>query len=64
MNMSDSWLLVGGIFIALLFAPVFFSYLMEALRSEPSTPTQLKWNPQVPIRYVEVNGQGRFSLKR
>ena len=54
--MANMWTLIIAGLAVILVAPVLFSYLIEALRSVPSTPTQLKWDPQIPIRYVEVNG--------
>lgn len=42
--------------IAALIAPVPVSYVVEALRRAPATPEQLSWAPDVPIRYVDVNG--------
>ena len=44
---------MGIIVIAL--APVPVSYLVEALRRAPGTPTQLSWDPQIPIEYLEVD---------
>lgn len=32
------------------------SMLVEALRPSPSTPKQLRWAPDIPIRYVEIKG--------
>jgi pimeloyl-ACP methyl ester carboxylesterase len=32
------------------------SLLVEALRRSPSPPTQLRWAPDIPIRYVEADG--------
>jgi pimeloyl-ACP methyl ester carboxylesterase len=32
------------------------SFIVEALRPAPSIPTQLRWSPDLPIQYVEVNG--------
>ena len=32
------------------------SLAVEALRTSPSPPTQLRWAPDVPIQYAEVNG--------
>ncbi len=47
------WLaIVVGVFVALLL----LSYLIEALRRQPTPPTELHWAPGVPIEYVEVNG--------
>lgn len=47
------WLaIVVGVFVALLL----LLYLIEALRRQPTPPTELHWAPGVPIEYVEVNG--------
>jgi pimeloyl-ACP methyl ester carboxylesterase len=32
------------------------SYLVDALRPKPSAPEQLVWAPEIPIRYVTVDG--------
>jgi hypothetical protein len=32
------------------------SYVVEALRRAPLTPTTLRWAPQIPIRSVEAAG--------
>ena len=32
------------------------SLAVEALRQSPSTPKQLRWAPDIPIQYAEVNG--------
>jgi pimeloyl-ACP methyl ester carboxylesterase len=41
-----------GVFAALV--PV--SYLVEAMRRAPATPTSLPWAPDVPVRWVTVDG--------
>lgn len=41
---------------SLLVVPVGLSYLVEGLRSAPATPTRLNWAPEIPIRYVNVDG--------
>ena len=40
-----------------LVAPVLVSYLVEAARRAPTPPERLAWAPDVPIRYVSVDGQ-------
>jgi len=35
---------------------VLVSYLLEASRRAPATPTTLAWAPDIPIRFVTVNG--------
>ena len=42
--------------LGVLAALVPVSYLVEALRSAPVTPDRLDWAPDIPIRYVEVDG--------
>src|SRR5688500_17507438 len=37
-------------------AVVLVSYLVEALRSAPAPPEHLAWAPELPVRYVTVNG--------
>jgi pimeloyl-ACP methyl ester carboxylesterase len=49
--MTETALLVG-----LVLAPVLISYVLEALRSEPTPPDRLAWAPDIPVRYVEVHG--------
>lgn len=35
---------------------VLVSYVVEALRAAPKPPEQLSWAPDIPIRYIDVNG--------
>ncbi|MEE8264093.1 MAG: alpha/beta fold hydrolase, partial [Gammaproteobacteria bacterium] len=54
--MSNMWAII---FIGLLVFLVVFvavSYLVEAMRTAPSTPTTLQWGPEIPIQYADVNG--------
>ncbi len=37
-------------------APVLVSYLVEQARSAPTAPTQLPWAPEIPIRYLDLDG--------
>ncbi len=54
--MTETWaVILAGLMLALV-GTVLLSYLIEAFRAAPETPTQLEWDPQIPIRYVEVNG--------
>ena len=46
--------LLGLIVVAA--AIVLLSFLVEAMRPVPPTPQRLSWAPDVPIRYVSVNG--------
>ena len=36
--------------------PVVVSYVVEAMRSAPATPNRLGWAPEIPIKYIKVNG--------
>ncbi len=36
--------------------PVPISYVVEAWRAPPPSPTQLGWAPDIPIRYANVHG--------
>jgi pimeloyl-ACP methyl ester carboxylesterase len=45
-----------AIVIGLVLAPVLISYVIEALRSPPTPPERLSWAPDIPIRYVTVDG--------
>src|SRR5213594_896505 len=44
------------IILSALAALVAVSYMVEALRAGPVAPDRLDWAPDVPIRYVDVNG--------
>ncbi|RNJ48851.1 alpha/beta fold hydrolase [Methylocystis hirsuta] len=46
--------LVG--FVVVAAAIVLLSFLVEAMRPVPTTPERLSWAPDIPIRYVSVNG--------
>ena len=54
--MSDTWITATVILVIILVAPVLLSYVVEALRRAPSAPTRLQWDPEIPIRYAEVDG--------
>jgi pimeloyl-ACP methyl ester carboxylesterase len=45
-----------AILVGLVLAPVLISYLVESLRSPPASPDHLEWAPEIPIRYVTVDG--------
>jgi len=49
--------------VSLLVGPVLVSYLVEALRSAPAPPTRLGWAPEIPIRYVNVDGVNLRYIK-
>src|SRR2546421_2011543 len=42
--------------VAGLLALPAISYVVEALRSQPTAPERLDWAPDIPIRYVTLNG--------
>jgi len=37
--------------------PVLVSYLVEALRRAPAPPARFAWAPEIPLRYVDVDGR-------
>ncbi|MGH7519167.1 MAG: alpha/beta fold hydrolase [Gemmatimonadales bacterium] len=39
-----------------LAAPVLVSYLVEAVRSAPPAPVRLPWAPDLPVRYLDLDG--------
>lgn len=45
-----------GTALGALIATVAISYLVEAARSRPTPPVKLNWAPEVPVRYVDVDG--------
>ena len=45
-----------GVALGVLVATVVISYLVEAARSQPTAPSELRWAPTVPVEYVELNG--------
>jgi pimeloyl-ACP methyl ester carboxylesterase len=50
---------IAGLLLILVLA----SHLVEALRPTPSSPEQLAWAPDIPIRYLAVNGvQARYIV--
>ncbi|MGH7629552.1 MAG: alpha/beta fold hydrolase [Gemmatimonadales bacterium] len=49
--MSSIAILAGSIA-----APVLVSYLVERARSAPSAPGQLPWAPEIPVRWVDLDG--------
>ena len=54
--MSNTWAIVVVGFLVFLIILVVVSYLVEAMRSAPKIPTTLKWDPKIPIEYVDVDG--------
>ena len=61
--MGRRWTTVAVILVSLLVVPVGLSYVVEGLRSVPSTPTRLGWAPEIPIRYVNVDGVNLRYIK-
>lgn len=53
--MGSGWTVRGSL-IGFFAVPVVVSYVVEAMRSAPATPTRLSWAPEVPIKYVKING--------
>ncbi len=49
-----SWTM--GSLLILLIGPMVVSYVVETMRSAPATPNRLGWAPEVPIKYIKVNG--------
>lgn len=47
---------IAAILIAVGVALPLISLAVEAWRPSPSPPAQLRWAPEIPIQYVEVNG--------
>jgi pimeloyl-ACP methyl ester carboxylesterase len=54
--MRRRWKMVTAILASLLVVPVGLSYMVEGLRSAPTPPATLSWAPEIPIKYVHVNG--------
>src|SRR5438552_143137 len=46
-------MITAAILLGLL---VLISYVVEALRTAPKPPERLPWAPDIPIRYITVNG--------
>ncbi len=55
--------MVAVILVSLLVVPVGLSYVVEGLRSVPATPTRLGWAPELPIKYVNVDGVNLRYIK-
>ncbi len=55
--------MVAVIVAGLLVVPVGLSYLVEGLRSAPTPPAALTWAPEIPIRYVNVDGVNLRYIK-
>lgn len=54
--MNNPWIIAIVVFFSVLILPVLLSYAVESLRSAPDAPTRLGWDPQIPIRFVDVDG--------
>jgi pimeloyl-ACP methyl ester carboxylesterase len=61
--MKRRWTMVAVIVASLLVVPVGLSYLVEGLRSAPTPPATLSWAPEIPIRYVNVDGVNLRYIK-
>ena len=61
--MGRRWTTVAVILVSLLVVPVGLSYVVEGLRSIPATPTRLGWAPELPIKYVNVDGVNLRYIK-
>jgi pimeloyl-ACP methyl ester carboxylesterase len=55
MDMDSGWTVIRSL-IGFFAAPVVVSYVVEAMRSAPATPTRLSWAPEIPLKYIKVNG--------
>ena len=55
--------MVAVILVSLLVVPVGLSYVVEGLRSAPAAPTRLGWAPEIPIKYVNVDGVNLRYIK-
>jgi pimeloyl-ACP methyl ester carboxylesterase len=55
MDMGSGWTVIGSL-VGFFAVPVVVSYVVEELRPAPVTPTRLSWAPEVPIKYVKING--------
>jgi hypothetical protein len=44
------------VLVGALAAPVLVSYLVEAARSAPPAPGHLPWAPDIPVRYLDLDG--------
>jgi pimeloyl-ACP methyl ester carboxylesterase len=53
--MSSTWTIAIISLVIIIVAPVLLSYVIEAIRSIPATPTRLPWAPEVAIRYSKVD---------
>jgi len=52
----DSWLWTFSVVASAALGLWLLSHVMEALRPVPKTPATLRWAPEIPIHYVEVDG--------
>ncbi len=61
--MRRKWTMVAVIVASLLVVPVGLSYLVEGFRSAPAPPATLAWAPEIPIRYVNIDGMNLRYIK-
>ncbi len=62
MNVSKSNVVIVSL-VSLLVGLVLVSYLVEAFRSAPVPPNRLGWAPEIPIKYVNVDGVNLRYIK-
>ena len=55
----DSWVWTFSVVASAALGLWLLSHVMEALRPVPKTPATLRWAPEIPIHYVEVDGSKR-----
>src|ERR671910_3470017 len=53
---SPKMIEAAALIIGVLVALVLISYVIEALRSVPEPSQHLAWAPDIPVRYVDVDG--------
>ena len=59
----DSWLWTFSVVTSAALGLWLLSHVMEALRPVPKTPATLRWAPEIPIHYVEVDGNKLRYIK-
>jgi len=52
----DTLFLIAVLFIATMVALWLVSFILEALRPVPKTPEKLRWAPEIPISYTNIDG--------
>ena len=59
----DPWLWTLSVVASAALGLWLLSHVMEALRPVPKTPATLRWAPEIPIHYVEVDGNKLRYIK-